>query len=487
MTADHSPRALLRLGARNFSWNLLGVVIPTLVALVCLPVIASRLGVERLGALGLIWAIVGYFGLFDLGMARVITRHLAAAPDAGDRARVLAWTRDLSIVLGVAMALLAVVAALVVWRLDVADSPVGGLDGAETALTIWIVLATLPAVAVTGVLRGVLEGQQRFGVSNALRIVLAAWSFAAPLLTSLWSTGLPLAAAAIAIGRYAGWFLHAKAAALPARGSETVRTPWRMLLGEGGWVTVSGIVGPVMVSMDRFVVASIISLAAASHYVVPQEVVLRLVAVPAALATALFPLIAGGWATGGVSDFVWQRGLRATLALAVPMCAVLAAFAEPLLRVWMGANFAAESAAVAAMMSVGLLFNCVAQVPFAVIQAAGRADLAGKIHCAELLPFVALLAWATDRWGIVGAAAVWSARAAVDWALMWWACTSVRRMTGARRELPLQAAAGIVIAALASAATASPAGPSRWLLAASLATAIVIAAIAARMALRESD
>lgn len=487
MTADHSPRALLRRGARNFSWNLAGVAVPTAFALMCLPATTERLGAERLGALGLVWAVIGYFGLFDLGMARVLTRHLAAAGNATERDRAQHWARQLNWALAGATALFALVIAIAVWGLGLADAPVGGLPAGEVQATVWIVLATLPSVAATGVLRGVLEGRQQFAAATALRTVLAVWSFASPLATSFASNSLVWATCAIALGRYVGWLLHAKVAKLPKRAASTERLPWRLLFGEGGWVTLSGIVGPVMVSLDRFVVASFISLAATAYYVVPQEIVLRLVAVPAALATAVFPLMASGWADAQVSAFLWRKSLRATLALSLPMCAVLAAFAAPLLAAWMGSAFATASAAVAAILSVGLLFNCMAQTPLALIQAAGRADLAGKIHCAELLPFIFFLAWAAERWGILGAATVWTARAAVDCALMWWACARVRRISGAGRELLLLAAAGIAIAMIAAATIAAPENESRWLTAVPFAFALILAAGAARSAVQPAN
>jgi hypothetical protein len=56
--------------ARNTFLNILGLGIPLLVGLVSIPVLASQLGDTRFGILGLVWGVIGYFSVFDLGLSR---------------------------------------------------------------------------------------------------------------------------------------------------------------------------------------------------------------------------------------------------------------------------------------------------------------------------------------------------------------------------------------------------------------------------------
>ena len=53
---------------KNTVYNLLGHVLPLGAAVICIPLIIDGLGIERFGILILVWLIVGYFGIFDLGM-----------------------------------------------------------------------------------------------------------------------------------------------------------------------------------------------------------------------------------------------------------------------------------------------------------------------------------------------------------------------------------------------------------------------------------
>src|SRR5882757_2474610 len=66
-----------RLLAKNAVWNLVGACAPVLVAVVCLPMLKKSLGTERLGIISLAWVVVGYFGFFDLGLSRALTKLVA--------------------------------------------------------------------------------------------------------------------------------------------------------------------------------------------------------------------------------------------------------------------------------------------------------------------------------------------------------------------------------------------------------------------------
>ncbi|MFN9903166.1 MAG: MATE family efflux transporter, partial [bacterium] len=167
-----------------------------------------------------------------------------------------------------------------------------------------------------------------------------------------------------------------------------------------------------MLTMARCVVGGLVSLAAVAYYTVPQEIALRLLLIPAALAGTLFPMLAQAHGAGSAErvNRLLARGVLATLAIGLPMCVVFAAFAEPALALWMGPTFAQQSAPAAAVFASGLLANSVAQVPFATLQSAGRSDLPARLHLVELPLFLALLYMLTSLGGLLGAACAWTVR-----------------------------------------------------------------------------
>ena len=79
---------------KNTVWNLIGQATPALAAVFTVPILIHRLGTERFGVLTLIWLIVGYFSIFDLGLGRALTQLLAdrLGRDDHDAIPPLVWT-----------------------------------------------------------------------------------------------------------------------------------------------------------------------------------------------------------------------------------------------------------------------------------------------------------------------------------------------------------------------------------------------------------
>ncbi len=67
------------------------------------------------------------------------------------------------------------------------------------------------------------------------------------------------------------------------------------------------------------------------------------------------------------------------------------------LRLWLGADFAQHSFRVLQWLAVGVFINSLAQIPFALVQGAGRPDLTAKLHLIELPLYLLALWWLTSR------------------------------------------------------------------------------------------
>ena len=78
---DSAPSAVdkgfARVLARSVAWNFAGLVLPLPIGLIAFPLIARDLDEFRFGLLTAVWAITGYFALFDFGVARALTRELS--------------------------------------------------------------------------------------------------------------------------------------------------------------------------------------------------------------------------------------------------------------------------------------------------------------------------------------------------------------------------------------------------------------------------
>src|SRR5207248_1679561 len=117
------------------------------------------------------------------------------------------------------------------------------------------------------------------------------------------------------------------------------------------------------------------------------------------------------------------------------------------LALWLGAAFAEHSTRVLQWLAIGILFNSLAQIPFAFVQGAARPDLTAKLHLIEFPLYVILLIWLVTSVGIAGAAVAWAARAGVDMLVLFWIAF---RISGTGRESQVRMAImiGISFAAL---------------------------------------
>jgi O-antigen/teichoic acid export membrane protein len=184
------------------------------------------------------------------------------------------------------------------------------------------------------------------------------------------------------------------------------------MLGYGAWLTVSNVIGPLMVYLDRLVIGAVLAVSAVAYYSAPYEVITRLWIVPAALTGVLFPAFASGSAARLL--ILYRAGAKAILVSVFPVTLAAALFAPEWMRLWLGNEFAEQGARAAQWLSIGVMLNCLAYLPFTLMQARGRADTPAKIHLAELPFYLALLAALVHTHGIAGAAFAWAVRCAAD-------------------------------------------------------------------------
>ena len=406
---------------RNSVYNFLGMGMPTGVAFLSIPVLIEELGAEKFGILTLIWAVVSYFGLFDLGLGRAVTQQVAVfhRDDPARLRDVLATSNFLLTFFGVLGGLCLAAAAV-----PIAGSFLVVAGDGEVFRSILWVAAAMPFVVLTSGHRGALEGLERFGIVNALRVPMGTYTFAAPLVVvMLGHPQLDMIAASLFFGRVVGWAAHAlfaeRAFAGAARFGLASRERASELLRLGGGMSVSNIVAPFMNYLDRFILAGVGSFSAVAYYATPQELVTRLGIIPSALSTALFPRFASSAAGNGpATDH--KRLQMIMVALTAPLALVLLVAAHPILQLWIGNEFANHAAAPLQILALGIVPSALAQVPFAAIQARGRSDVTAKLHFVEL-PVYVMMIWAlASQFGAVGAATAWLIRVVADAAILLW-------------------------------------------------------------------
>jgi O-antigen/teichoic acid export membrane protein len=408
-----------RLLARNTVWNLVGNGAPLIVAVFSIPILIRGLGNDRFGVLALAWALIGYASLFDMGLGRALTQLVAKKLGSGEEHEIpaLAWT-SLLLMLGLGavgtLAMIAISPWLVHHALKIPE-----VLQPETVRAFCLLGLSIPVVITSTGLRGLLEAHQRFKLVSALRIPLGVFTFVGPLLVLPFSRSLTPIVGVLVAGRAASCvaFLLVCFRVVPELSR---RVAWDgpsagPLLRFGGWMTVTNIVGPLMVSMDRFLIAGLISVTAVAYYATPYEVVTKLLLLPTAMMGVIFPAFSASFVQNQErATLLFGRSVKYVFLALFPIILLIVALAQNGLTLWLGADFARQSTRVVQWLAVGVLANGLALVPFSFVQGIGRPDLTAKLHLLELPVYLGILLWLIHADGIEGAAVAWAARSVID-------------------------------------------------------------------------
>jgi len=408
-----------RLLVRNTLLSIAGEVAPLALGLIAIPILVRELGVDRYGVLTLSYLIIGYLGLFDLGLGTAATQQISDALGAGDTERIPAifWTSMiLMFVLGVCAA--AIIAGTSRWLVyGVLNIPAPMRT--ESVGVFLLLGASLPFVLSGSCSSGALAAFQRFDLMTAVGAATRVYLFTAPLVVLIFSHNLIWIVAVLVAGRLATWAVGLILCLRIVPGLAANVWPSRKvilpLISFGGWVTVSGITGPLMVNLDRFVIGSMLSIAAVAWYSVPYQIVNKLPILSRAMAGVLFPAFSATVRTdSGRAAILFERASRYALLALFPGVLVLFLFSREVLTLFFGANFADQGTAAMRLLLIGVFMNGLALIPYGMVQGANRPDLTAKFHLAEVPVYFAALFLLLPRYGVAGAAIAWSVRLTLD-------------------------------------------------------------------------
>lgn len=442
---------------KHTTYNLIGTVLPLVLSLFTIPVYIGLIGNERFGVLATAWLLLGYFGLFDLGLGRATAQHIAAIGESDPKKRAETFWTALA-----ANSVLGILGGLTIWpvaayffndALFVSDV----LRPEVTAAIPWLVLS-VPIATSSGVLTGALQGRTQFLELNLISVTNSSLIQLFPLAVA-WLHGPDLT-----------WLLPAM---IFARALTLVLLYFRCrrhvfhgyrytvsreqaigLLKFGGWVTVTSLVSPMMTILDRLVIGALFGAKAVTYYTVPFQLAERTVVLSHALSSALFPRLATSTRAEGKQ--LATAAIRVLAIVMTPLMVIGIFIIEPFLNWWLTPDFGFQAAPAARILLIGFWINALAAIPYIQLQASGCPDLVAKCHLAELLPYLLLLYVGLHYGGLPGAALAFGLRTLSDGALLSYFAGTLRS-TGTILYVPI----GVLLAS-ASIATFTETGTLAW-------------------------
>lgn len=416
-----------------FIWNLAGVGLPLAFALYAIPQLLAGFGGARFGFLTIVWAVIGYFSVFDLGLGRALTRLVSV--------KIESRSHDIPSLVITAMAAIAALGLLfsaplifgapAIVHTFFSDDP--SISG-ELSLSLTIMAASLPMVTTSSAMIGTLEAYGKFGLINKVRVVVGLLNFGVPLLVLGFTQSLVVTTIALVILRSFSTIVYGSTVSAVIGGVPSIRL-WsgahlKELWKFGSWITLSNLISPLMSQLDRLVIGAVLSLAILPIYSIPGDMANRLSFIPVALVGVLFPAFARAREEGqGREIQIYRNGNFMMLFGILPLVLTIFSFSREGLRLWINDSFANDGYQLLQWLAIGFLFNALARLPHALLQGGGRPDLTAKIHVVELPVYGLVLWFLLQRYGILGAAIAWTVRMILDFAMMAWAAKHVSRET----------------------------------------------------------
>jgi len=398
---------------RNSALSFTSLAVPLLVGVLTVPHIIHALGVQRFGVLTLVWAVIGYASLFDLGISRALTKRVAALQGQTDRLRSLIRSG-----IGLMGAFGLVMGVLAVFVTRQFDYQRFGIAQDEFDNSILLLAVSIPLVIVSGGFRGVLEGFHRFSIVSVVRLGFGLVTFIAPLFVLASAPRIDYIIAIMLCARIVGSLIMAWACRFYLSKGK-VSHPRRMvelrnMLTFGGWITISNLASALMLYMDRFFLASSAYAPSLAFYTTPYEFVTKLFILPSALSGVLFPYMARSSKFTGINNQLLVIGSAIVLACVTPVVAGIILFSPELLGWWISQEFSIEASPALRILSIGVLVNCLAQIYQTYLLGRGCAFWMARMHIFELFLFLPLLYVSIHYFGIEGAAWAWTLRIIVD-------------------------------------------------------------------------
>lgn len=408
---------------KNVAWNFAGNGVVLIITILATPYIVRSLAVDLYGVYALIGVVIGYFSFlqFGLGVASVkyISQHYGEHDE--ELVRTVFWSYLAAfVVIGIiGMCIIAFSAPLLVDKLF--RMPQELKEVAVLAFRLGSVGFLVSTVM--GVTSGAVQAVGRFDILNRVGVVLGALQVI--LTVILLKLGLSLAAIIIsniivqALGLVIYWIAAMRL--MPYLAVPSVRlSVLGRLFRYGGFVTVTSVVNPILMNIEKIFLTAVCSVACLTYYSVPYALVAKLSIVPAMLSSVIFPTFSTLQASGE-EEMTRDLNYRSTLYLFF-LYAFFALFflffGRSFISVWMGNDFAVRSSGVLYIMAVAGLISATAQPSFTALQGLGKPYIPAIFHAAELVIYIPLSYFCIKRLGITGAALAWLIRVAVDAVLL---------------------------------------------------------------------
>jgi O-antigen/teichoic acid export membrane protein len=394
---------------RNAFSNLLGAVIPALVALGTVPLVVKGLGDASYGVYSLVTAIVGYFAVIDINVTAGSVKYIAEFNAHKDQERI-----DETVFFG-----------LTVYSVLGLLGGIGLYIGAHFFVTrvfsvppalVGEAVATL-RLAALGFFLGQLQSYLNSIPQSLMRYDIAS------RIEMVFGTGVPLLTVAVLMlgyGLFEVILLRVVASAINCvvlwrcirrllpelawrKPGAAIR---RELLGFSAYSFLSRFATLSYAYADKLIIGALVGVTGLAYFTVASTLANRILSLTYRLSGVFFPAASALAARGELERLrtLYLKASRYVVFINASVLVLVAVFSYQILYYWMNPQFARAGQVVLAVMALSQFIDSLTSLPSLVNDGMGHPRFSGMFALARAV-FGLVVVWiGVDGWGIIGAA-----------------------------------------------------------------------------------
>lgn len=394
---------------RNAFSNLLGAVIPALVALATVPMVVRGLGDASYGVYSLVTAIVGYFAVIDInvtaGSVKYIAEHHARRDDARISETVF-FGLSIYAALGTigGIGLFAGAHALVTRVFAVPSA----LEG-QAIVTLQLAAIGFFVGQLQNYLQSVPQSLMRYDIAGRIEVVFGT---CVPLLTVgvlLLGYGLfeVILVRVIASAVNCAVLWRCIVRLLPALAWRKPGAALRReLLGFSAYSFLSRFASMSYAYADKLIIGALVGVTGLAYFTVASTLANRVLSLSYRLSGVFFPAASALAARGELQRLrgLYLKASRYVVFVNASMLVLVAVFSYQILYTWMNPQFARAGQVVLAVMALSQFVDSLTSLPSLINDGMGHPRFSGLFALARALVGLVVVYVGVAGWGIDGAA-----------------------------------------------------------------------------------
>jgi O-antigen/teichoic acid export membrane protein len=403
---------------KNFAAVLVGNLIPVCVAVISIPIIIHKAGLEAFSILSLIWLLIGYFSFLDLGVGLGLTHKISLSKSSNNLeslGNIVASGISFTLTTGLIGAFLLYFFSktlVLTWEITNPDIL------QPTILALKIAAIGIPIATLTSGLKGIAEGFERFKETSFIKGFFGSLFF---LMPAMVSSDSPDSIFHMAISLVTVRFLMLLAYAIKFKDivwdiisfNGVTSITGRELINYSFWITISNLSSQLISISDRLILSSVIGVTTAAFYSVPFDVLARVLIIPASMVTILLPYFS---ARIGLAPAIktYKNLLVATAIGSFLFFIPIYSFSGDILKLWIDIEFANQSANIFSILAIGFMFVTIAHIPLVRLQGSGQTRIVALFHVVQFCLYIPLFYFIVESHGVIGGALLWCIRSFLD-------------------------------------------------------------------------